>query len=359
MAETLADNCGLVMKRRDALKAIALLPLISQFGAAAEETAAAARRRIIKPNRLFAGDTIGVIAPASGVSDSDFEKGLWNLAGLGFRTKVGKYARGGKGFLSGTDKERLHDLHWAFGSKEIAGIWCIRGGYGASRLLTGIDYSLIRKNPKVLVGFSDITALHMAISRRTGLVTFHGPNAASNYSDYTRVHILQTLMNPVKRQKIILPLAPEGEDPELYKARTIRPGICRGRIVGGNLSLLAALTGTEFGLKGVKGKILFIEDVNEQPYRVDRMLTQLRQSIDMRSLAGIAVGVFTRNEADPDEPSQSLMDVLNERLGDLGIPVIYGLSFGHIRDQFVIPLGVKTEMNTTDSSVTFLESGVK
>ncbi|NNE67453.1 MAG: LD-carboxypeptidase [Pyrinomonadaceae bacterium] len=317
------------------------------------------RRKTLKPKRLNPGDTLAVIAPASGVSESTFERGLQNLRDLGFRTKEGKYARGGEGFLSGSDKERLHDLHWAFRDKDIDGIWCMRGGYGASRILPEIDYKLIESNPKVFVGYSDITAIHLAIQRKTGLVTFHGPNAASTFTDYTVEHIKKTLIDPPLRQKIELPQAPEGEDPELYEAKVLKGGDCKGRIIGGNLSLLIALTGTPFGLTDVKRKILFIEDVNEQPYRVDRMLTQLRQSIDMRSLAGIAVGVFTRNEADPDEPSQSLMEVLNERLGNLGIPVIYGLSFGHIRDQFVIPIGIRAEMNTSKSSLIYIERAVK
>jgi muramoyltetrapeptide carboxypeptidase len=348
------------MKRRDALKALTLMPLMLRPLLAGEGNSVQRRIRKIKPKRLKAGDTIGVIAPASGVSEETFERGLQNLADLGFQTKVGKNARGRNGFLSGTDQERLDDLHWAFRDKEIKAVWSIRGGYGASRLLPRIDYRLIRRNPKILVGFSDITALHLAIYQKTGLVTFHGPNAASNFTDYSKNHIVNTLMNPVSGYEIKLPEPPtdEEEDPELYQTNIIRKGKCRGELIGGNLSLLIALTGTPFGLNKVKGKILFIEDVNESPYRVDRMLTQLRQSINMRSLAGIAVGVFTRGKTENDEPSQSMLDVLNERLGDLRIPVIHGLSFGHIRENFTIPLGIKAEMNTAKSTVTFLETAV-
>ncbi|MDQ3635272.1 MAG: LD-carboxypeptidase [Acidobacteriota bacterium] len=346
------------MERRDALKAIALLPFAVQTMLAANDKNLNVRKTIIKPKRLKIGDTVGVIAPASGVSEEAFEKGLQNLAEMGFKTKVGKYAREQNGFLAGTDKERLHDLHWAFTDKEIKAVWCVRGGYGTSRLLADLDYKLIEKNPKIFIGFSDITALHLAIYKRTGLITFHGPNAASNYSDYSKKHVLEPLMNPTEKYVINLPEVPEGQDPELYKTITITKGKCRGELIGGNLSLLVALAGTQYGLERARGNILFIEDVSESPYRVDRMLTQLRDSVNLRTLAGIAIGVFTKGDPDPAKPSQTLLEVLQERLGDLRIPVMYGLSFGHIRNNFTLPIGIKAEMDTEDSTLTFLESAV-
>lgn len=348
------------MNRRQALKALALIPFVIEplFGANIKKTVR--RKKIIKPKRLASGDTVAVIAPSSGVSEFDFDEALQNLADLGLNTRVGKYARGGSGFLSGTDAERLSDLHWAFSEKEIKAVWCVRGGYGTSRILPRVNYKLIKKNPKILIGFSDITALHIAIFQQTGLVTFHGPAATSNYTEYTKNHVLNTLMNPTARYQIKLPEVPADEDPELYKTTVIKAGRCRGKLIGGNLSLLAALAGTPFQLKKIKGKILFIEDVNEPLYKVDRLLTQLRQSVKMRSLAGIAIGVFTnRGNGDPGSYTQGLNEVFKERLGDLGIPVISGLSFGHIRDQFTLPLGIKAEMNTADSTITLLEPAVK
>ncbi len=348
------------MKRREALKAIALFPFLIQpmFGGI-KNTSVSRRNKIIKPKRLSKGDTVAVIAPASGASEFDFEDALQNLTDLGLHTKVGKYARGGSGFLSGTDEERLHDLHWAFSDKEIDAIWCVRGGYGTPRLLPKIDYKLIKKNPKILIGFSDITALHLAIYQQTGLVTFHGPVATSNFTEYTKTHIVNTLMNPTSRYEIKLPKTPVGEDPELYKASVITAGKCRGRLIGGNLSLLAALAGTQYQINKTNGNILFIEDVNEPHYKVDRLLTQMRQSINMRGFEGIAIGVFTRGgDGEFVGHSQSLIEVLKDRLGDLGIPVIYGLSFGHIRDNFTLPLGVEAELNTADSTITLLESAV-
>ena len=344
------------MKRREFLKSAAMLPLLSPFAFGATERSTK-NKKIVKPPRLKTGDTIAVIAPASGIEPEEFEKALQNLAAFGFKTKAGKNARNRNGFLAGTDKERLADLHEAFADKEVKAIWCIRGGYGASRLLPDLDFDLIKKNPKILIGYSDITALHTAIHQTTGLVTFHGPTGAATFSDYTKRHVLDVLMNPSAPYKI--ELAPENvaSESNLFKTEIVTSGKCRGRLIGGNLSLLSALAGTPFGLRDVKDKILFIEDVGEQPYRIDRMLTQLRQTVDLRQVAGIALGIF--QDCNPkSEGSQSLLNVCRDRLGDLKIPVVYGLSFGHIRDQFTLPVGIETELDAEKATMTFLETGV-
>ena len=344
------------MKRRELLKGLATLPFLAQ-SVLGEKREVSSNKKITKPKRLSKGDTVGVISPSSGVTPEEFAKALQNMADLGFKTKIGKYAQSRIGFLAGTDKERLDDLHWAFGDKEIDAVWCVRGGYGVSRLLPNVDFGLIKKNPKIFVGYSDITALHLAISQNCGLVTFHGPVAASTYSDYTKNHVVNVLMNPSAPYKIELSPDNVAKESNLFKTEIITKGKCRGKIVGGNLSLLTALAGTPFALRNVKGKILFIEDVGELPYRVDRMLTQLRQSVDLHSLAGIALGVF--EDCNPkNSDSQSLIDVVKDRLGDLKIPVIYGLSFGHIRDQFTLPVGIEAELDTENATMTFLETGV-
>lgn len=344
------------MKRRELLKCLATLPFLAQ-SVLGEKSKAQRMKKIIKPKRLKKGDTVGVIAPASGLSPADFDEALQNMADLGFKTKIGKYARAKNGFLAGTDKERLDDLHWAFSDKEIDAVWCVRGGYGVSRLLPAVDFKLIKNNPKIFIGYSDITALHTTIFRNTGLVTFHGPVAASTFSDYSKMHVLNLLMNPSAPYKISLAPDNLAKESNLFKTEIITKGKCRGKLVGGNLSLLSALAGTPFGLQNTKDTILFMEDVGEQPYRIDRMITQLRQSVDLRLLSGIALGVF--EDCNPKtNDTQSLLDVLKDRLGDLGVPVIYGLSFGHIRDQFTLPVGVEAELDTENATMTFLETGV-
>jgi muramoyltetrapeptide carboxypeptidase len=343
------------MKRRDILKGLAAAPILA--GAAAGKNRRVNKNRIIKPKRLKAGDAVAIVAPASGLTEESFAQAIKNLESLELKPKIGKSARGVKGFLSATDKERLDDLHAAFADKTISAVWCLRGGYGASRLLDAIDYDLIRKNPKILIGYSDITSLHLAIFQKTGLVSFHGPVAASEYSDYTRNQVVNVLMKPAAPYKIELSEYNLAQESNLYKTEIIRAGKARGRLTGGNLSLLAALTGTPYALRDLKDRILFIEDVGEQPYRIDRMLTQLRQSLDLRSLAGIALGIF--EDCNPRaQDTQTLSDVLRDRLGDLGIPVFYGFSFGHIRDQFTLPVGIEAEFDTATATITFLETGV-
>lgn len=346
------------MNRRDLLKSLVALPLPAAplFG-----KNSFAAKKIIKPKRLRPGDAVSLIAPAGYAGDEEFSRAVQNLESLGFRVKAGKNVRKRNGFLAGSDRERLADLREAFEDTETKAVWCVRGGYGATRLLPEIDYHLIRKNPKIFVGYSDITALHLAISQNTGLVTFHGPVASSEYSDYTKRHALGVLMDPTAPLKIEIAADQKTNDSTLYKTGVIARGKARGRLTGGNLSLLAALAGTPFALKDTKGKILFLEDVNEPPYKVDRLLTQLRQNLDMRRLAGVALGIFEdsaarRRIADPS--SGSLIDVLRDRLGDLGVPVVYGLSFGHVRDQFTLPVGIEAELDTGGATVTFLETAV-
>ncbi len=344
------------MKRRELLKGALVLPFLTNF-AFSQKKHLQKKMKIIKPKRLSKGDTVALITPASGVEIEHFENAVRNIEDLGFRVKIGKNARLKNGFLAGNDRERVEDLHWAFADKEVKAVWCVRGGYGATRILPDLDFKLIKKNPKIFIGYSDITALHTAIFQNTGLVTFHGPGALSGYSDYVKDHVLNVISNPSDNYKIEISPSNAANETSVFKTQTITPGKAVGELIGGNLSLLAAMTGTPFGLRNMKGKILFIEDVGEAPYRIDRMLTQLLQNFDMKQISAIALGIFSGCEA-KDENSQSLMEVLKDRLGNLGIPVIYGLSFGHIGDQCTLPVGIKAELDAENATITLLESAV-
>ena len=343
------------MDRRDILKSAAILSLMGAAGFTNAEAKSSARPKTIKPKRLKAGDTVAVIAPSSSASAEAFDHALANVAMLGLKAKVGKFARGSNDFLSGTDTERLSDLHWAFGDTEVNGVWCVRGGSGAPRLLPDINYALIKKNPKVFIGFSDITALHVAISQQTGLVTFHGPVASSELSEYPKTNLVNTVMAPTANYKIQPSEFNLAQSSALFRPNVITPGVARGRLIGGNLSLLAAIAGTPYALKDIKGAILFAEDINEPPYKVDRLFTQLRQSCDMRSLSGVALGVFSSDKAATEAETASTRRVLKDRLGDLGIPVVSGLSFGHIRDNCTLPMGVEAELDTASATLTLAE----
>jgi muramoyltetrapeptide carboxypeptidase len=309
-----------------------------------------------KAPRLISGATVALIAPSSPPSEEKLAKAIANLTALGFNIREGKSLRTRHGHLAGTDAERLSDLHEAFQDPSIDAIWCVRGGYGASRLLPQIDYELIRKHPKLLIGYSDVTALHLAIHARTGLVTIHGPVAASDFPENTLQHFRAIVMDGVERHVVAAPTQDFAGDE--YKPFTISPGQATGQLTGGNLALLSALAGTPFA-PVFRKKIVFIEDVGEQPYRIDRMLTQLLQATDLSKAAGIALGVFNDCQPKPDSPSLSLADTLRDRLGGLGIPVVYGIPFGHVNDQATLPYGIPATLDATAQVLTILASAVR
>jgi muramoyltetrapeptide carboxypeptidase len=346
------------MERRDILRGAATLPFLSLNTTENVDNQAVKQKKIIKPKRLKQGDTLGVIAPSSALPPHVFEKAIKNLEGLGFKLKMGKHCQKSNGYLAGTDAERLEDFHWAFSDPEVDGVWCLRGGYGATRLLPNIDFKLIKKHPKILIGYSDITALNIAVFQETGLVTFHGPVGTSDYNDYTKGHVLNTLMNPTPQYKIELSTENQAKESNLFKKEVITAGKCRGQLIGGNLTLLSAMAGTPYGMKDLKGKILFMEDIDERPYRIDRMLVQLMQNHNFKELAGIALGVFEGCNPQKDENSLTLMACFKDLLGGLGIPVFYGLSFGHISNQFTLPVGIEAALDTEGGTLTLLEAGV-
>ena len=312
--------------------------------------------RRLKALRLKQGATIGLIAPSSPPSEEKLDKAISNMETLGFKIKEGKSLRSQFGYLAGTDEARLADLHWAFEDDAVDAVWCIRGGYGASRLLPKIDYRLIRKHPKPFIGYSDVTALHLAISARSGLVSFHGPVAASDFPEFTLHHFKEVVMNGADNHVIE---ASKSDFPgDAYEAFTISPGKATGTLIGGNLALLAALVGTPYAPVFSK-KIVFIEDVGEQPYRIDRMLTQLLQGTDLSKAAGIALGVFNECQPKPGSPSLSLADTLRDRLGNLNLPVMYGIPFGHVALQATLPYGILAELDASAQKLTILEAAVR
>ena len=312
---------------------------------------------LLRPKRLQPGDTIGLITPGSYLSDEGLGRAVRNLESLGFRVKLGEHISAENGFVAGTDEQRLADLHAMFADREVAGIWCARGGYGCTRLLPFIDYDLIRDHPKALIGYSDITALHVAIHQRTGLVTFHGPVGASELTDYTRDQFEAVLMEGRAPYTIELSEDNLAKEADAYQPMVLNPGKARGVLTGGNLSLLAALCGTP-DEPNFAGKLVFMEEIGEKPYRIDRMLTQLRQAAGIGAAAGIALGIFAGCEAGPDDRSLTLLETLQDRLGDLGIPVVYGLSFGHIEHMCTLPVGLPAELDTGTLTLTLEEAGV-
>jgi muramoyltetrapeptide carboxypeptidase len=311
--------------------------------------AGAAGSPLIHPKALRRGDTVGLITPSSFVADPDLlQLAERTIDFFGLKLKVGRHVRRKHGYLGGTVEERLEDLHAMFSDPGVDAVFAIRGGYGAAQLLDRIDYDLIRRNPKIFAGYSDITALHLAIHKMTGLVTFHGPVPLSRFTAYTQQHYRAALFG--NKPLGLLPNPPDSDPlrPD-HRLRTVRPGKARGPLIGGNLTLISTTLGTPYEID-TRGKILFIEDIDEQPYSIDRMLTHLRLAGKLDQAAGIVVGECKDCKPRDYQPSFStgtftFGEVLDEILGKLKIPVLAGLTIGHTDDQLTLPLGVQASLD--------------
>jgi len=314
----------------------------------------------LKPQRLKKGDTIGLITPAGPIRPEQLESTKAILAKLGFKTKHTENVLLQKGYLAGTDEQRLDDLHLMFQDESVDAIICIRGGYGTPRILADIDYDLIRSNPKIFIGYSDITALLQAIYKFSGLITYHGVVGISDFTKYTQNNFLDIFTKPSDTLLIQSVEYDDAQD-ESYQPFVIKHGNVRGELAGGNLALIAALMGTPFEI-GFEDKLVFIEDIGEAPYSVDRMLTQLILSGKLQKAKAVVLGVFNDcNFNDDDitaENSLSLKEVLIDRLSGLNIPVVYGFSFGHIANQAIFPIGIKAKLDTKKMTIELLENVV-
>lgn len=313
--------------------------------------------RLIKPKRLSEGDTVGLVLPASNeMAADDIAWGREQLEALGFKVQMGRHAYDRHGYFAGTDRDRAADVNAMFADTNIDGIFCYTGGWGTPRMLPFLDYDLIARNPKALIGFSDITALLNAVYQRTGLVTFHGPVAGSTFNEYSAENFRKVVMS---NEAAGLLEPPEKRPSELVD-RTNRiihlsPGKGTGRLVGGNLTLLAATMGTPYEVD-TTGAILFLEDIREEIYRIDRMLTQLALGGKFERAAGIVFGRCTECQVRPS--GFSLEDILRDRFGSLGVPAISGLSFGHIENKLTLPIGVKATLDADEGTLTIDEAAV-
>ena len=320
---------------------------------------AAAISNTVKPKRLRPGMSVGLVTPASNVpEDQELHAAMDLVRSLGFSAEPAANLFSRTQYLAGTDQQRADDLNAMFADTDIDAIFCVRGGYGSGRLLRYLDYDMIAANPKVIMGYSDITSILNAIYLRTGLVTFHGPIAGGNFSNYTYEQYKKVLIEPTQIARI-------GEPPEFetrpgvvdWKNRltTIVSGVAEGHLVGGNLSLMVTLLGTPFEPQ-FEGAILFLEDVDEPPYSVDRMLTHLWMAGKLEQVAGIVLGKFTDDGYDSN--TFSMEEVLRDRLEPLGIPTLRGAMIGHIEDKTVVPLGVRARLDADAGSLTLLEAAV-
>ncbi len=312
---------------------------------------------MVKPRALKAGDTVGLVAPSSYIFDLwDLDDVPPRLASLGLKCKFGRNVRARRGYLAGTEDERLADLHAMFADPEVAAVFCLGGGYGTERLLDRIDYALIRRNPKIFLGYSDITGLHLAFCKMARLVTFHGPVALSSLPAWTLGFFKKALFSPEPIGGIDNPPEADPLSPD-FPRHTVAPGRARGQTAGGNLTLISTTMGTPYEID-TKGKILLLEDTGEAPYRIDRMIVQLKLAGKLADAAGIVWGTCT--DCAPSrsgfEINLSMSELLDDLLGGLGKPVLAGLVFGHTKEKATIPMGVEAELDATAKTFSIVET---
>jgi muramoyltetrapeptide carboxypeptidase len=310
----------------------------------------------IKPPRLKKGDTIALVSPSGRPASSNIQNAIHRFREMGYRVRVEEIVRRTAqwGYLAGTDEERAESVNEAFRNPEADAIFCTAGGYGAQRILPLLDYDAIRDNPKILVGYSDITALHHAIPQRTGLITFHGPVASGvggEFPDYNKEHLLKAIASEDPIGEIVNPV----DGPYI---KSIADGKATGELVGGNGSLISSLMGTPYELE-MEGKIFLIENIKARPPSyVDRELTQLRLAGKLQKCAGIVYGECLRTGPEDVSRGQTMEEVVRDRIADLDVPAIYDLCCGHGKYKCTLPIGAKATVDAPKGKLIIEESAV-
>lgn len=304
---------------------------------------------MIRPKPLIKGDKIGLIAASGPTKQERIEPSIKAMEDLGLEVVLGKSCRCCHGFLAGSDELRANDINSMFKDKGIKGIFAIRGGYGASRILDMLDYNMIKKNPKVFAGYSDVTALHNVFNEKCKFITFHTPMPSTELykgvDEYTMDYLKKNIFS---NEPLGILKNPEGQE-----IKTLVSGKAIGKLVGGNLSLVVSSMGTPYEID-TRGKILFLEDVDEYPYRIDKMLLQLKQCGKFKDAAGIILGAWTDCRAKEGENSLSLMEIFEELIKTENKPTIYNVACGHCIPTMSIPLGSKVKINGDRSEIVVL-----
>ncbi len=309
---------------------------------------------IHKPKALRPGDVIGIAAPASPpAEDQSLERGIRYLEHNGYRVELGKHCSKRRGYLAGTDQERVADLHDLFSNKHVKAIFTVRGGYGCTRILPLLNYRMIRRNPKILVGYSDITALQLALFTKVGLVTFSGPmvavEMAGTLTGYAEERFWRMLTSKNKPEALTVT--------ENTSHRIVHPGKCEGTLFGGNLSIVSSLVGTRY-VPRMANSLLMIEEIGERPYRINRMLNQLKLAGVFRRVSGVALGLFNDCDPEPGKPSLTLAEVFEDAFHGFTFPVGGHFHNGHADDSRMIPFGIRTQFDAVRGNLRFLENAL-
>jgi muramoyltetrapeptide carboxypeptidase len=310
----------------------------------------------ILPKRLKPGDTIGLITPSGPINKQQLDDAVSQLKSLGFNTYYEKSVLDQYGYFAGKDADRAAELNKMFGNEKVDAILCVRGGYGAIRILDMLDYDLIKNNPKIFMGYSDITAFLNAIHERTGLVTFHGPLGISPFNDFVWNSFNKVVMNPKNHYKYPYQREPGTEENPEFDRYTINKGRASGKLVGGNISVLASMIGSGFE-PDFENKIVFLEEIEEKTYRVDKMLVHMLQATNLKKAAGIVFGVFNECNIN-DEPRLTLKQAIADLFSPLKMPVSYGFPFGHIDTIITLPIGIHAHFSAAENRLKLMEKAV-
>ena len=350
------------MQRRKFIQNIGIGSLAFPLASITEiDKIAPTNNSVIIPQGLKEGDTVGVVSPSSAIFETEpYEIAKENLEAMGLKVKFGDFVKERYGHLAGTDEERAGELNDMFRDDNIQAVMALRGGSGAARILDKLDYETIKNNPKIFIGYSDITALHLAIYEKTGLVTFHGPLAVSTWNSFSFDYFKRLLFD---KEKITFTNPTDKGDNLVQienRIRTIRKGEASGRLIGGNLSVLTGIMGSEYFPSDWEGNILYLEDVGEQIYAVDRMMSQLQLGGVLDKISGFVFGKCTScNPGGSGYGSLTMEEVIDHYIKPLNIPAFSGAMIGHIDDNVTIPNGLKAKINATKGSIELLENPVK
>lgn len=311
-----------------------------------------------RPPRLRLGDTVGLIAPASSNDDPQHFAAVQDtIRGMGLVPRLGRHAMDRFGYFAGTDRDRAADIHDMFADDAVRALFAIHGGWGSARLLPLLDWDVIRAHPKLLIGSSDVTALHLAFAARAGFATIHAPNASSRWEAATWSSFWRLAFTgevPLLEGGGMLSPVPDA-GPGRWPVTTIRAGKAQGRLLGGNLTVLAALVGTPW-LPDFHGAILFLEDVGEAEYRIDRLMSQLLLSGMLGKVGGVIFGQCARCSTGlPDYAGFTVPQILDQYLAPLGVPAFFGANIGHVRNQLSLPVGARVEMDAGAGTIRLLE----
>jgi muramoyltetrapeptide carboxypeptidase len=359
------------MQRRDFLKTSTMAG-VAAIGATAihavplgatspDDRSAAAPYAGLKPKRLQPGDTVGLVAPASAIwQDVEVDIARESLEALGLKVQIGRHLRDKHGYLAGDDKDRAEDINSFFKDRNVAGVIAIRGGWGSARLLPHIDFNAIQRNPKIFMGYSDITALHNAIQAKTGLITFHGPVGLGRWDTWSVDWVKRVLFNA---EAVTMSNKTELSDRNSLtqvdnRTRTITPGKVRGRMLGGNLTVLTAILGSPY-VPDYAESILFLEDVQENLYRIDRMLTSLKLAGILDKAKGVVFGMCSQCSPGNDNyGALTLEDIMDDHIKPLGVPAWQGAMIGHDTPQWTVPFGLEVDIDAGACTVTMTEPAV-